>query len=296
MICYLILHYKNIDETEKCINSILNITQNSSIVIVDNGSGNHTGKMLEKKYKDNPQIIVLLLSKNVGFSKGNNYGYEWIKYNLDVEFIVVANNDVVFNQSDFEKKIEDIYKDTKFDILGPDIYIPKHRDHQNPLFKKGITLEDLNKEIEQYKYYQRNPKKFMYRLRIHAIKDMLCSHSNVIRVMYSKLRGIEKLDYRYSYENVGLQGSCLIISKNFIDSEKKMFTPEPFLYEEEVFLFYKCQEKKYKMLYSPKLYIRHEEGASFSFSNKSSIDKIEFMLEHHVKAREMLKEFLKEKE
>ena len=90
--------------------------------------------------------------------------------------------------------------------------------------------------------------------------------------------------------------SCLIVSKHFIDGEKKMFTPEPFLYEEEVFLFYKCQEKKYKMLYSPELHIRHEEGASFSFSNKSSIAKIEFMLEHYVKAREMLKEFLNEKE
>ena len=296
MICYLILHYKNIDETEKCINSILNITQDSSIVVVDNGSGNHTGEMLQKKYQDNPKIKVLLLRKNVGFSKGNNYGYEWIKHNLDVKFIVVTNNDVVFNQSDFETRIVDIYEDTKFDILGPDIFIPKHRDHQNPLFKNGITIEELNKEIEQYKYYQRNPKKFIHRLRIHAIKDMLCSHSNIIRVMYSKMRGIEKLDYRYSYENVGLQGSCLIVSKHFIDGEKKMFTPEPFLYEEEVFLFYKCQEKKYKMLYSPKLHIRHEEGASFSFSNKSSIAKIEFMLEHHVKAREMLKEFLNEQE
>ena len=105
MICYLILHYKNIDETEKCINSILNITQDGSIVVVDNGSGNHTGEMLQKKYQDNPRIKVLLLRKNVGFSKGNNYGYEWIKHNLDVKFIVVTNNDVVFNQSDFETRI-----------------------------------------------------------------------------------------------------------------------------------------------------------------------------------------------
>lgn len=47
------------------------------------------------------------------------------------------------------------------------------------------------------------------------------------------------------------------------------------------------------MVYDPSIAIRHEEAASFSNMKKDKLEKIRFMLEHHVKAREMLLEYLK---
>lgn len=32
-----------------------------------------------------------------------------------------------------------IYKETHFDILGPDIYVPRHGDHQSPMFKNLLV-------------------------------------------------------------------------------------------------------------------------------------------------------------
>ena len=295
MICYVVLHYKNIEETKKCITSLHETANDTSrFIIVDNGSGDGSGALLDEMYRNDIQCDVLLLPENVGFSKGNNAGYKLAKEKYDPAFIVIANNDVVFYQSDFEAKIEQIYHRTQFYVLGPDIYIPRHKDHQSPLFKNGITVEELEKEIQEYKYYRENPKKFEKRLRIHAFKDMLCSKSQLINKVYGTIRGKDSLDYRQEYEDVGLQGSCLIFSSQFIKSEIKAFDPEPFLYEEEVFLFYRCKEKGYKMMYSPEIGIRHEEGASFNHGKKTSVEKKKFMLLHHVKAREELLDYLKD--
>ena len=186
-----------------------------------------------------------------------------------------------------------IYKETHFDILGPDIYVPRHGDHQSPMFKKPISISQLENEIKEYQYYQENPIKFSRRLKLHAFKNMLCSKSKWINHLYSKLRGKDILDYRKRYIDVGLQGACLIMSRDFICNENKAFDPEPFLYEEEVLLFYRCKKKGYRMVYDPSIAIRHEEAASFSNMKKNKLEKISFMLDHHVKARKMLLDYLK---
>jgi len=294
MICYVILHFKNLDDTIKCVKSLKNTTDHSSrYIVVDNGSGDGSGEKLKQLYGNDTQCDVLLLPKNVGFSKGNNEGYRYAKQNFYPDYIVITNNDVVFFQKDFEEKIKQIYEETHFDILGPDIYVPRHGDHQSPMFKNAISIFQLENELKEYQYYQENPIKFSKRLKLHALKNMLCSNSQGINHLYSKLRGKDILDYRKRYIDVGLQGACLIMSKKFICNEKKAFVPEPFLYEEEVFLFYRCKKEGYKMVYDPSIAIRHEEAASFSNMKKDKLEKIRFMLEHHVKAREMLLEYLK---
>lgn len=296
-ISYVILHYKNLNDTIKCIESLLRTTNNdSNLIVVDNGSGDGSGEKLKKKYQDMSQIKVLLLENNVGFSKGNNAGYIYVKKNYDSDFIVVTNNDVVFYQKNFEETIKKIYAQSQFYVLGPDVYIPRHKDHQNPLFKTPINKQQLINEIKEYKYYRKNPLKFEKRLKIHALKNRLCSKYKVINFLYSTLRGKDVLDYKKRYENVGLQGSCLIFSKKFIMKEDKAFEPEPFLYEEETFLFYRCQKKSYKMVYDPSIAIRHEEAASFTNANKDNIQRLKFMLNHHVKAREELLKYLEKEE
>ena len=296
-ISYVILHYKNLNDTIKCIESLLRTTNNdSNLIVVDNGSGDGSGEKLKKKYQDMPQIKVLLLENNVGFSKGNNAGYIYVKKNYDSDFIVVTNNDVVFYQKNFEETIKKIYAQSQFYVLGPDVYIPRHKDHQHPSFKTPINKQQLINEIKEYKYYRKNPLKFEKRLKIHALKNRLCSKYKVINFLYSTLRGKDVLDYKKRYENVGLQGSCLIFSKKFIMKEDKAFEPEPFLYEEETFLFYRCQKKSYKMVYDPSIAIRHEEAASFTNANKDNIQRLKFMLNHHVKAREELLKYLEKEE
>ena len=115
-----------------------------------------------------------------------------------------------------DAKITQIYEETHFDVLGPDIYVPRHRDHQSPLFKTAITVPQLENELNEYQYYQKNPTKFVRRLKFHAFKNMLCSKSRVINYLYSKMRGKDILDYRKRYLDVGLQ---IIIMKQLLKIE-----------------------------------------------------------------------------
>ena len=55
-VCYVILHYNTIDKTIQCISSVLkqkiqSIKTDVKIIIVDNGSLNNSGKILQKKKK-----------------------------------------------------------------------------------------------------------------------------------------------------------------------------------------------------------------------------------------------------
>jgi GT2 family glycosyltransferase len=294
--CYLILHYKNIDNTITCIESIINTASNQSfIVVVDNGSKDESGEKLKERYKKFPRVVLLTQHINTGFSKGNNFGYFYIKTNLKVDFIVCSNNDVVFTQSDFESKIEAIFQKEKFYVLGPDIFIPKNNEHQNPIFLKGITKEDLKIELEMYMYYQKHPRIFMQRLMLHELKGRLISCSKFFLHVNSRLRKKEEIDYRIQCENVGLQGACLIFSDLFISKESKLFVPEPFLYCEEEFLFYRCKQKVYKTLYSPELTVNHVEGASFLFARKKKLENLRFQLKYHVESRKLLLDYLEEK-
>ena len=291
--CYVVLHYKNNKDTEKCIESLIHTTSElSRIIIVDNGSNDGSGEKLEKKYHSNRQCEFILLRKNLGFSKGNNAGYLLAKQKYNPDFIVITNNDVVFYQNNFEDNVREIFVRTKFDVLGPDIYIPRHGDHQSPLFKTAISIDELRNELAEYRYYLDHPSRFSKRLKIHAIKNRLCSHSAFIRFIYSKIRKKDNMDYKKEYEAVGLQGACLIFSKKFIQKENKAFEPEPFLYEEEVFLFFRCRKKGYKMIYSPKVAIKHEEAASFKNANRDNNERLKYMLKHHVTSREMLLDYI----
>ena len=294
-VVYVILHYKNMADTVKCVESLRRTAApDSRFVIVDNGSGDGSGDRLAEQYAS--LCTVLRLPENVGFSKGNNAGYRYARETFHPQFIVVTNNDVVFDQPDFEEKIRQLYEETSFDVLGPDVYVPRHNDHQSPLFRTGITEARLERELEEYRRYEQHPNRFRHRLRIHAFKNRLCSNCPPIRRAYAALRGKDDLDYRRSYENVGLQGACLIFSPHFLENEEKAFDPEPFLYEEEVFLFYRCRRKGYKLVYSPAIAIRHEEAASFRNANRNSGDRLRFMLHHHVAAREMLLAYLRKEE
>ena len=56
MVCYVILHYKNIDDTIKCVESLKNTADYSSrYIIVDNGSGDGSGEKLRQLYRNDAQ-------------------------------------------------------------------------------------------------------------------------------------------------------------------------------------------------------------------------------------------------
>lgn len=288
---FLILNYKNVDETFKCVESIQYANyRNTTIVIVDNGSTDGSYEKLLEKYKNAKNIFIVKSEVNLGFSGGNNLGYAFIRENLKPDFLVVANNDVLFPQKDMANRIQNIYKNTGFFILGPDIYVRKNREHQSPITLTMPSKDSIISELTMYKYYISNPKKWVTRRKIQGIKNRLCQSNICVNKIYCKIKKKNIIDYTKNHVGCCVQGACIIASKKYIDAEEKMFAPEPFLYCEELLLYKKCIDKGYLIVYDPTIQIWHEDSSTMSKINSSELQKAKFTLPHHVAALELLLE------
>ena len=73
LISIVILNYNGLSDTIECISSIFTTQKNIKfeVIVVDNGSKNDERLVLRQKF--NNQIKVFRLSKNLGFTGGNNW-------------------------------------------------------------------------------------------------------------------------------------------------------------------------------------------------------------------------------
>ena len=105
---FVILHYIAIEDTKRCVYSILeNCKENDvNIVIVDNASPDNSGKELEKIFKENENIKIIINKENLGFSAGNNVGFKYVKKYIKSDFIILCNNDTYLLDDKFYEEIE----------------------------------------------------------------------------------------------------------------------------------------------------------------------------------------------
>ena len=144
MFCYIILHYKVLEETISCVKSIKEGNSNAKqIVIIDNFSNNGTGEKLQELYESDSEIDVLINHENAGFARGNNVAYQFAKEKYNPDFMVIMNNDIEIETEDFEKIVTDIYSEEKFHLLGPDIFSTTYQLHQNPKRLTHYTYEEV---------------------------------------------------------------------------------------------------------------------------------------------------------
>ena len=186
--CFLILHYMDIELTYKTVESVMSLHNfnDSKIIIVDNASPNGSGKILLEKYRNMEQIHIVLSPENVGFSAGNNLGFQYIKQNFVIDFIVVINNDILFPQKEFLDKVKELYIEAPFWVAGPDILQPHKNYHSSPTADKPRDERMVRKEIEQCKIeIERFLRKFsLYVLKLY-MKDCFSENmfvQNLIRL------------------------------------------------------------------------------------------------------------------
>ena len=70
MVGFVVLHYKNIDDTIECIKSVLSLKGEKEIVVVDNNTLTNNDESRLKKFG----INLIKLDENMGFAKANNIG------------------------------------------------------------------------------------------------------------------------------------------------------------------------------------------------------------------------------
>jgi len=239
MVSFVILHYNNISDTEKCVSSILNSLKSEtfSIVIVDNKSPDGTGILLQKKYAGFNEIEVLLNQSNAGFSKGNNAGCNHAINKFNPDFICVFNNDTFIDDSLFIKKIYDTYQSGPFDALGPAIWNIQRNYNQNP-FKIISSEKEALEELET----------------LRKAKRLLNSWLPYTYYLFLKYSAKNK-----TYKSVSLHGAAIIFSKRYFQRFSNVFPELTFLFGEENFLYYRKIKHKldYRFNFDLKVFHNH---------------------------------------
>lgn len=280
-IVFLILHYNIQSETILCVNSIFDKIKNNDfhIVIVDNGSPNQSGKALQQHYEKNDKVSVLLSLENIGFAKGNNLGFKYIKDNFATKFICMMNNDTEIIQDNFYAIIEQSYQKDKFAVLGPKIIL--NNGVINPINKRELSVKAMRNDIYLLQ--------FLRFINFFYIRDLLVPLKN------KKEMNINNKDVNEQSENCILHGCCWIFSPIYIEIFDGIYEGT-FLYREEEFLYLRILENHMKMLYNPSLLLRHHEDMATTSVHKTSRSKNEFVYRNNLQSTRLLLKTLKEKE
>lgn len=278
-IVFIVLHYVALEETIACVSSIKKSCQGESyrIILVDNNSPNGSGTQLEKIFKDDESIVVLLNDINDGYARGNNIGITYARNEFCPRFVAVLNNDIQLQGSSFLQRVNEEFLHSTFATLGPKIVLPS-----------GIT--------ENYPFSPMSKKALKRQMVVNIVKLTLL-HTRLYGVYYAlrnRIKGsyhpAQKPEKLSRQENVVLHGSCIVFSELFF-RHLNGFDPRTFMYKEEQLLYWHMYRKHLKSVYNPEIVVLHNEGASTNESTKNSTGKLQFLYKNQlVSSRVLLKE------
>ena len=283
LICFVILHYGDIHVTEECVDSIMQLTAGDKvqIVIVDNdfNKADSERKRLSAQYCGNSQVTVVPMQEEAGFSQANNCGYAYAKKMYNPDYIVVANNDIIFAQKDFAEQIQKIYDRDSYAVLSPDIVSREGGRHQSPIDTEPRTIRQLNYTIAMNAVC----------LRLFPVLYPLLSWN------YGRERtGNAQEKSMGKQEDIVPCGACIVLSKTFIQQEDRAFEPETQFYYEEYILHYRCRKKQYKILYSPEVQVIHGDGVATKKNAEGERARLRFVMHHTLQSAKIYRQLIKE--
>ncbi|OGF27101.1 hypothetical protein A2303_03320 [Candidatus Falkowbacteria bacterium RIFOXYB2_FULL_47_14] len=114
-ISIIILHWKNIVKTTKCLDSIKASDLGAltrEIIVVDNGSEDNVADTLKNRY---PEVILVASAKNLGMGGGNNLGIKRARG----DFLFILNDDIVLKRDSLRILYERMRSDGNIGLSAP---------------------------------------------------------------------------------------------------------------------------------------------------------------------------------
>ena len=99
-IIVLILNYNSCGLTTKCVNKLLDISENLKILVVDNCSTDSSYEKLSACFlKDSQRVEIIKTDVNLGYANGNNFGMKHIKKQYkNAKYVLIMNPDVIVSE------------------------------------------------------------------------------------------------------------------------------------------------------------------------------------------------------
>ena len=151
----LILSYDGKYLLEDSISSYLdNDYTNFKVVVIDNGSSDGTKEYVKEKF---PEVIVLRLEKNLGYSGGFNFGLKWAFNQQKADYALVTNNDVKVDKGVISALVKTAEKDNKIGFATGKVYYFEKPDtlqtvgkKEHPILWSGGHIGNKEKDTGQY--------------------------------------------------------------------------------------------------------------------------------------------------
>lgn len=247
-IAVVILHYEYLNDTRECLDSLIQYLEGDEvqIVVVDNGSKEGKISKISSEYVKHEQIKFLISPLNLGFAKGNNLGFMYAKYNLNPEIIILANNDLVFKQQKFMRKLLELKRQTNFDVAGPKTISMVHGKNQNPVGVVLKSMKDVNRRIARLRA--------LYWLSFFNLDIWVKKHFG---------KTVEEYVLQQD-KDFQLYGACMFFSNKYLKMYDGIYSGT-FMYGEESILKYLVSKNNLNMQYFNEIEVLHKDSSS---SNK----------------------------
>jgi Predicted glycosyltransferases len=250
-----ILNYLNYKDTLECVESIANLDYPSiEIVVVENGSANESREALKQRFGNDPRVTLLCSDTNLGYANGNNIGITFCREYKKCDYVLIANNDTIFDQADFLQILISADKENELvGAIGPKI-LNNNGSNNNP-----IDIDMNTKRI---------------------FKDLLINLSILLGVykLIKKLESslVNNKDQAFEkplISNEGhpfiLHGSAILLTPLYLNTFRGLY-PGTFLYYEENILGIIFKKNQFQFLYQPNAVLLHKEDGSSKISNNNS--------------------------
>ena len=130
----IIVNWNGIKYLNNCLESVFSQTyKNFDLYFIDNGSKDKSIDLVKNNF---PQIKIIKLTYNSGFSRGNNIGIKKAFQDKEVKYIVFLNNDTIVNQNWLAELVKAAEKDKRIGMVGSKVLFPNSKIHT-----VGLSLE-----------------------------------------------------------------------------------------------------------------------------------------------------------
>lgn len=265
-----ILHYKNIEKTIDCVDSFLKLKSpdfKQKIALVCNSGNDESDKAIRGKYKDDPQIKVIITDKPLVFSRAMNVGVKYLQQ-FSPKFVILSNNDITFEDSKMYEKIDEEYRRSKFGVMGPDVHTVSSDTHSSPFY------------IRYYLSWLENLKIVILLQRSILLKEWKKEPEE--EFIYNNKK------YKQRAEDVMLQGSFVILSRDYLQRFPKGIYPQKSFFLEEDILLYLCRKFKLKTVYSPNITVDHIHSVAINQRFQDKEKKRKFQMKQTLSSRKTL--------
>lgn len=151
----LVLSYNGKSLLDDSLSSYLrNDYRNFSVCVIDNGSNDDTEKYVNEKY---PEVYVLRLEKNLGYSGGFNEGLKYAFGLKKVDYVLITNNDVLADEKAISALVDTAEKKTDAGFITGKVYYYDNPEvlqtvgkNEHPLLWNGSHIG--NKEVDKGQY------------------------------------------------------------------------------------------------------------------------------------------------